>query len=227
MNRDRPLLLASHDPAFRITLETVLGYTQLPALAAAFSRAAELRSADLAHARLLLDAQLPGADAIDLLRELKARHRGLRIALLSPAERPYATLIAICSGADGLIDKDSSPAALTTLLLRFNAGEAWLSPRCANRLLGLANRPGLPLPFTLQQRRVLRALRSDHRQREDDVMRALDMDAELLRGCLRDIRALLQAPRVATELTAALRNGSLPAPRPWGLHYSEASGSNS
>ena len=203
------LVLVSDDARFRSALQAAVSGSRHLRLDAAYPSAAALRASGAVPADryCLIDVGLPDVNGIELLRELKARHPSQRVAALMPLDQPHTALVAICSGAEGLIEKDAPAAALIASLARFAFGEAWFSPRCAAHLLKLANHPDLAaaLPLSLLQRRVLRALCSDHHRREDEVAQGLDLKLDLVRACLRDIRDLLRAPRWSATIIQTLR----------------------
>ena len=70
---------------------------------------------------VIMDIQLPGMDGVEATRELKARHRDLKVVILSAfGENPL--LPSIEAGADGYMLKGLAPEQMAQCLLQAAAG---------------------------------------------------------------------------------------------------------
>ncbi|HYX44431.1 MAG TPA: response regulator transcription factor, partial [Acidimicrobiales bacterium] len=61
---------------------------------------------------LLLDVMLPGADGLELLKEIKAYWPAVHVIMLTSYDNPSYVKQALAEGADGYMLKDSSPEDL-------------------------------------------------------------------------------------------------------------------
>src|SRR6266542_2044491 len=79
----------------------------------------------LAHrpAVLLLDAHLPGADAVDTLAAVKAASPTTKVLVLSTEARPSMLAAAIAAGADGLVTKHGSSRHVVDVIRTVVAGK--------------------------------------------------------------------------------------------------------
>lgn len=84
---------------------------------------------------LLLDANMPGPNVIEMTKTLKAKHQELKILVLSAFDRPEQVVGLLGAGANGYILKDDQPEMLIQAIRLVVAGEEWLSPRVTNILL--------------------------------------------------------------------------------------------
>lgn len=86
---------------------------------------------------LLLDIQMPGRRAIEVVQEVKERVSACRILVLS-AHGDIPTIIGMLkSGVDGYILKDEDPASIAEAIRAVLSGETWLSPGVSDRLISI------------------------------------------------------------------------------------------
>ena len=154
----------------RNVLESLSGEHGLAEAASAADARAALEAApdtDL----VLLDLGLPDADGLDLLVELRERHPGTAVAVVSGREEPDAVREALAAGAVGFIPKSATREVLGRALELIFAGGRYAPPE----LLGSAapaapaarpapRRPATPgggpeeWPLSERQRQVLELL---------------------------------------------------------------------
>lgn len=91
-------------------------------------------SAQLTPDVLLLDVSIPGG-GIEAARRLAAVHPGVRVVMLTVAEDEDTVTAALQSGACGYILKGISGPELVATIKRAHAGEPYISPHLAARLL--------------------------------------------------------------------------------------------
>jgi DNA-binding NarL/FixJ family response regulator len=77
---------------------------------------------------LLLDLGLPGADGFALLGELRDRHPGVPVVVLSGSDRREDVMRALDSGAMGYIPKTSSAQVMLSALRLVLSGGVYLPP---------------------------------------------------------------------------------------------------
>ena len=83
---------------------------------------------------LVLDINLPDKNGLDLLKELRATYKNIKVLMLSVhPERMYA-LRAIKSGAAGYLKKSAAPAELIKAIERIRTGGRYISEEVADHL---------------------------------------------------------------------------------------------
>jgi len=98
---------------------------------------------------LVLDINLPDKNGLDLLKELRAAHKNLKVLMLSMhPERMYA-LRAIKSGAAGYLTKSTASSELLNAIERIWKGGRYISEIVADHL---AIEVGLPLCKSLHEK---------------------------------------------------------------------------
>jgi DNA-binding NarL/FixJ family response regulator len=104
---------------------------------------------------VLLDVVMPGLDAPQATRALKAAYPDLKVLVLSAHKREAYVLGLLEAGAAGYMLKDDAPATLVAAIRAVARGEMWLSPQVTE--LALGRRETGPA-LTPRQREVLRLL---------------------------------------------------------------------
>jgi len=89
------------------------------------------RTAELAPDVVLMDLFMPHMDGIEATREIKARHPGVRVLMLSVDGREAHIRDALAAGADGYVLKSIDGATLREALGAVNAGERYLGAEIA------------------------------------------------------------------------------------------------
>jgi two-component system invasion response regulator UvrY len=83
---------------------------------------------------LLLDVSMPGAGFLEVLRQLRRDHPGLRVLVLSMHPEDQYAVRALRSGADGYLTKDHSPEQLIEAIRKVVRGGKYVSASLAERL---------------------------------------------------------------------------------------------
>ena len=125
---------------------------------------------------VVTDVRMPVLDGVDTTRQIVERTSGaaagggaqrddrqVRVLVLTTFHVDQAVYAALRAGASGFILKDAAPTELVAAVRSIAAGEAWLDPAVARRLIDeFAHRPesGLPSPaefssLTSREREVL------------------------------------------------------------------------
>ena len=90
---------------------------------------------------VLLDADLPGLDCVEVTRRMLAES-GVAVMLLTTSDSDERIIAALRAGASGQMQRDNDPAALVRAVGLIARGKARLSPTVARRLIAeLASRP--------------------------------------------------------------------------------------
>jgi DNA-binding NarL/FixJ family response regulator len=211
------------DPRYRNSLSLLLRGLSGFAHTDSFDRAGPLLlAARSAHASgdsapwdvVLTDLGLPDQDGVELTRELKALHPGLRVILLTVFDEPASVLAAICAGADGYLLKSSSGQELIDQLDLIARQGAPISTAIAGTLLRLVREANnerlgtraLPRDLGLTQRQltVLSSLVEGLSYRE--IGERLSISIDTVRSHIRQIYAALQVRNVAEAVSLALRH---------------------
>jgi DNA-binding NarL/FixJ family response regulator len=118
---------------------------------------------------LLLDIQMPGKKAIEVVHELTAQAFDCRILVLS-AHGDIPTIIGMLkAGVKGYILKDEDPTMISEAIRAVSVGDTWLSPGVSDRLaaiLGSQDGTNIANAFTKRELEVLRSVATGGTTRE-------------------------------------------------------------
>ncbi len=151
------ILLADDHPMFREGVAHSLGSEpdlEVIAQAASGEEAVELAQR-LSPAVALLDVSMPGIGGIEAAARIAAAVPGIRIVMLTVSEDKDNLLAALKAGAHGYVLKGASASELRDIVRNVAAGEAFVTPALASRLLVEFSRPRERDPLSeLTQREV-------------------------------------------------------------------------
>jgi len=115
---------------------------------------------------LIIDIALKHSDGLDLIRELKARHKRIRALVHSMYDEAVYADRCLRSGAMGYINKEADPDEVVHAIREVLAGRVYLSPAMTNEVLGRTfqeNRYVDPLEtLTNRQLEVFRLIGEGH-----------------------------------------------------------------
>jgi len=103
---------------------------------------------------VITDVRMPVMDGVETTRQIVTRTAGpedrpVRVLVLTTFHVDQAVYSALRAGASGFILKDAAPTELVAAVRAIAAGEAWLDPAVARRLIDeFAMRPESGLPTT-------------------------------------------------------------------------------
>ena len=101
---------------------------------------------------LLMDVSMPGTDAVDLIRRVRAEHPGIAVLVHSMhADAPIASRM-LKAGAAGYITKDSEPEQLIGALRKVAGGGRYIGAELAEQLAFGEGSAGRPLHELLSER---------------------------------------------------------------------------
>ncbi|OGA20178.1 MAG: DNA-binding response regulator [Betaproteobacteria bacterium RIFCSPLOWO2_12_FULL_63_13] len=165
------ILLADDHPMFREGVAHSLGSDsdlEVIAQTASGDEAVELAQS-LTPDVVLLDITMPGIGGIAAAARIAASVPGTRILMLTVSEDKDDLLAALKSGAHGYVLKGASASELRAIVRRVAAGEAFITPALATRLLVEFSRPQEPDPLselTPRERDVIELLSQGASNRE-------------------------------------------------------------
>lgn len=157
---------------------------------------------------VLLDLELPGADgtdAIPLMREVSPATRVLVFTAYDSDERVFG---AIRSGAHGYLLKGAAAAEIAAALRSLQAGESYLEPRIAAKLVSEIAAPrrfaGL---LTERERAVLRLIAAGLSNKQ--IARSLSITERTVKFHVTSILRKLDADNRAQAVAEAIQRGLL------------------
>ncbi len=119
---------------------------------------------------VLMDAQLPNGQSLEVLRQIKQLNLDTRVMLLSIQDREEYLYEALRAGADGYVLKDITPDELVQALRIVARGETLVQPQLASKLLSRFGKQGHGNPLyeslTARELEVLRLLARGLRNKE-------------------------------------------------------------
>ena len=110
---------------------------------------------------VVLDVRLPGMSGVDVCGLLRQRAPRTRAIVFTSFPSEAIMLEAFTAGAKAFLAKESGPAALRTAVHTVAAGDTYIDPRLANKLVALATkgrRAKGPFGLTMQEMRVVELL---------------------------------------------------------------------
>ena len=99
-------------------------------------------TAELGPQVVIMDAQLPGGQSLEALRQIKLLNAETRVLLLSTLEREEYLYETLRAGADGYVLKDIQPDELAQAVRGVARGEVLVQPQIASRLISRFGRQG-------------------------------------------------------------------------------------
>ncbi|MBE3070212.1 MAG: response regulator transcription factor [Planctomycetes bacterium] len=116
-------LLINHEPDLAVCGEAATAAEALKAIA------------DTRPDVAIVDLSLKGASGLDLIKDIKVRHPGLPVLVLSMSDENVYAERALRAGARGYMMKEEATEKVLTALRRVLAGAVYLSDAMASRLL--------------------------------------------------------------------------------------------
>ncbi|MBA2523384.1 MAG: response regulator transcription factor [Solirubrobacterales bacterium] len=108
----------------------------------------------------VLDARLPDGSGIEVCREVRSSHPGIKAIILTSFDDDEALFAAIMAGAAGYVLKQIGTNDLVDTVRRVAAGQSLLDPAVTQRVLervrqGSAHQPDELEQLTAQERKIL------------------------------------------------------------------------
>ena len=159
---------------------------------------------------VLMDLQMPRVDGVEAIRQIRERHGGVHVLVLTTYGDDESIFRGIEAGARGYLLKDAPRDELFRAVRAVARGESLLQPAVATRLLNrVARRPLQPAPETLTEREleVLRLLARGAANKE--VGAALHISESTVKTHVANIFQKLDVGDRTEAVTVALRRGLL------------------
>ncbi len=171
---------------------------------------------------VLMDIAMPEMGGLEALREIRARHPGTRVLMLSMLASEEHVLQALQSGASGYLLKDAAPAELELAIAAVMRGETWLSsaisrPVVDGYMARISSGPAATgsadaapaAPLTPRQMEVLRLLAEGHSTKE--IAYRLDLSIKTIETHRAQIMERLDVHDLAGLVRYAIRCGLIEA----------------
>ena len=130
----RVLLIDDH-ALFRCGLQELLERRGVGEIYAVGDRSEGLRMVEAkAPDVVLLDMRMPGANGLDVLRELRAAYADMPVAMLTTSAEDHDVIASLQQGASGYLLKDMEPDELVDALIDIVAGKTVVAKELAGVL---------------------------------------------------------------------------------------------
>ncbi len=159
---------------------------------------------------VLMDLQMPRVDGVEAIRQIRERHSGVHVLVLTTYDDDESILRGVEAGARGYLLKDAPRDELFRAVRAVARGESLLQPAVATRLLNrVARKPAQPTPDVLTEREldVLRLLARGAANKE--IGAALHISESTVKTHVANIFQKLDVGDRTEAVTAALRRGLL------------------
>jgi len=127
-------------------------------------------TAELGPQVVIMDAQLPGGQSLEALRQIKLLNPETRVLLLSTLEREEYLYETLRAGADGYVLKEITADELAQAVRAVARGEVLVQPQIASRLISRFGKQGRVInrleSLTARELEVLRLLARGLRNKE-------------------------------------------------------------
>lgn len=130
------VLIVDDHPIVRRGLKEILkGEPDIEVSETAGAREALTTLSERTFDLVIMDLELPDANGLDLLKEIKRKRRGLHVLVLSVYPEDQFAVRVLKAGAAGFVSKDAAPEELVTAIRKILGGGKHISERVADRLL--------------------------------------------------------------------------------------------
>lgn len=153
--------LLSSEPGVEIVCEAKDGHEAV--------RCVDTSSPDM----ILMDLSMPKMNGLEAIRDIRKRHPGTKILVLTVHSTEEYIHAALEAGADGYVLKDSSHAELLMAIKSVASGKRYLSPEASGKVIEgylegqkVRRKKTLMDELTQREREVLKLIAEGYRNRE-------------------------------------------------------------
>lgn len=138
------LLICEDQTLLRQSLATMLGLEQgIEVVGEASNGSTALEQVEALHPDIvLMDVQMPIVDGVEATRAISARHPDTRVIILSTYDTEEYVFEGVKAGAMGYLLKDAPAPELVEIIQRVHAGERFIQPAVAHKILSEFAKPG-------------------------------------------------------------------------------------
>jgi DNA-binding NarL/FixJ family response regulator len=156
---------------------------------------------------ILMDLRMPGVDGVNAIRQLKARRVPARVLVLTTYDSEADIVAAVEAGATGYLLKDAPREDLYRGIRAAAAGETFLAPVIASRLLNRLRR--VPAEESLSAREIEVLERVSQGASNREIARALHISEATVKTHLIHIYEKLAVSDRTSAVMVALERGIL------------------
>ena len=156
---------------------------------------------------ILLDLELPGVNGLEAIPALAAAHPASRILILTAYDTDERVLGAIRAGAKGYLLKGASLEEIARAIRSVHAGESYLEPRIATKVLAELGPRRRPAALSHREREVLRLVAGGRSNKQ--IARELGIMERTVKFHVTSILNKLGAENRAQAVAVAARRGLL------------------
>lgn len=205
------VVIFENNEAYRKSLELYFGEFPGIYIAAAYPDGTDAaRKVAAARAQLvLMDIDMPGQNGIDATAEIKERHAGVPVLILTVFEDNDRVFDAVRAGADGYLLKSTPPHEIVKAIQDTVAGGSPMTPSVARKVLQLlapdkkSKKETLPDPLTAKEIEVLQQLVEGNSYKM--IAANLLISIDTVRFHIRNIYTKLHVHSATEAVTFALR----------------------
>lgn len=156
---------------------------------------------------ILLDLELPGMNGVDAIPHLVAAAPSPRVVVLTAYDTEERVLGAIRAGARGYVLKGAAAADLIHAIRAAYAGESYLTPRVATRVVARVGGARRPRLLTARELEVLRLVAAGRSNKQ--ISRELSITERTVKFHVTSILNKLGAANRAQAIALATQRGLL------------------
>lgn len=156
---------------------------------------------------VLLDLELPGAGGLEAIPRLTAAHPAVRILVLTAYDTDERVLGAVRAGARGYLLKGASLEEISRAVRAVHAGESYLDPRIASKVMAQLHPRSRAAVLTERERAVLRLVAGGRSSKQ--IALALGISERTVKFHVTSILNKLGADTRAQAVALAARRGLL------------------
>ncbi|MGH2399949.1 MAG: response regulator, partial [bacterium] len=156
---------------------------------------------------ILLDLELPGAGGLAAIPTLTAAHQGARILILTAYDTDERVMGALHAGAKGYLLKGASLEEIARAIRAVHAGESYLEPRIAAKVLAQLSPGKRRTTLSPREREVLRLFAGGHSNKQ--IARSLGITERTVKFHVTSILNKLGAENRAQAVALAAQRGLL------------------
>lgn len=154
---------------------------------------------------VLLDLELPGRGGLEAIPDLAAAHEGVRILVLTAYDTDERVVGAVRAGAHGYLLKGASMEEIARAIRSVHAGETYLEPRIASKVVAQLHPSRRAASLTDRERGVLRLVAAGRSNKQ--IARQLGITERTVKFHVTSILNKLGADNRAQAVALAAERG--------------------